>query len=49
MIGNRGHSWTWKVCNWFCCAHCGLVPLNNEATRKAMRAPCPSKDPTNEQ
>lgn len=26
MIGNRGHSWTWKVCNWFCCTHCGLVP-----------------------
>lgn len=30
---------TWPVC-----ARCGLVALRNDASRKALRAPCPGKE-----
>ena len=34
------HTLTKRVLHWPYCAHCGLVALNNEPTRKAMRAKC---------
>lgn len=34
------HSLTKKVCAWRYCAHCGLVTLNNDETRKAFKKLC---------
>lgn len=36
----RDHAWTSRVLSWPVCAHCGLVALKNDATRKAMASPC---------
>jgi len=34
------HVFNKKVCSWVYCSGCGLVALNNEATRKRMSKPC---------
>lgn len=34
------HSFTWKVLHHHACVRCGLLPLKNDATRRAMREPC---------
>jgi hypothetical protein len=36
----KGHSPTKRIVGYFFCAKCGLVYLKNEATRKAINAPC---------
>lgn len=41
MAGKLTHSFTKKIFNWMYCSHCGLVTLRNEATKKAMKQPCP--------
>ena len=41
--GNRRtgpHALTRKIMHWLYCARCGLVALKNDATRKALKAPC---------
>jgi len=38
------HSFSKKVCSWVYCSGCGLVALNNEATRKRMQKPCESME-----
>lgn len=35
------HAFNRKLLSWVRCAHCGLILLNNRATRRAMNAPCP--------
>ena len=45
MSKNRPHDSYWnKHLRKTCCAKCGLVYLNNEATRKAVAKPCPGAD-----
>ena len=34
------HAMTKSIFHWRYCAHCGLLALKNEATRKALRGPC---------
>jgi hypothetical protein len=34
------HSFTKKICHWWYCARCGLIALNNDATRNAMAKGC---------
>lgn len=36
----REHALTKRILNWSYCAHCGLVALKNDATRKALREKC---------
>ncbi len=38
------HSFNRKVCSWAYCSGCGLVALNNDATRKRMAKPCESME-----
>lgn len=33
---------------WGYCAYCGLVPLNNAASRKAWEKACPGSEPDDE-
>lgn len=40
-MAEKGHNFTGRFLSWVCCKKCGLVKLNNEATRRAARAPCP--------
>lgn len=40
------HAFTDKVLHWPVCAHCGLMALRNEATRRAMKAPCETWEDT---
>lgn len=40
FVNHASHRFTKKIHNWWCCAHCGLVLLRNDATRKAAKAPC---------
>jgi len=39
-VRRGAHSFSKRILNWQYCAHCGLVALKNDATRKAMRAEC---------
>lgn len=43
---NVPHKFNKKVlnCPWWYCSGCGLVALNNDATRKAMQRPCNSME-----
>lgn len=34
------HALKGRICAWAYCVRCGLLDLRNDATRKAMRAPC---------
>ena len=34
------HAFTKRALHWPYCAHCGLMCLRNDTTRKAMAAPC---------
>jgi hypothetical protein len=34
------HQMTRKILHWSYCAHCGLVALRNDETRKALKARC---------
>jgi hypothetical protein len=34
------HQMTRKILHWRYCARCGLMNLKNDATRRALRAPC---------
>jgi hypothetical protein len=36
----REHAFTRKILAWPYCAHCGLMLLKNEPTRRAARAKC---------
>lgn len=36
----RDHAMTKRILNWSYCAHCGLVGLKNDATRKALKEKC---------
>jgi hypothetical protein len=36
----RVHAFTKRACSWPYCAHCGLVLLKNDATRKAAKQAC---------
>lgn len=36
----REHAFTRQILSWPYCAHCGLMLLKNEATRKAAREKC---------
>lgn len=36
----RDHAFTRSILNWPYCAHCGLMLLKNDATRRAARAKC---------
>ena len=38
------HNFNKKICRWVYCSGCGLVALNNEATRKRMAKPCESME-----
>jgi hypothetical protein len=43
-MARHGHSPSRRICSWWYCVKCGLVYLNNAATRKAVKAPCPGDD-----
>lgn len=45
----KAHTQNWKILNWWACSVCGLVGLKNDASRAAMRAPCPGIEPTQEE
>lgn len=34
------HAFNRKVLHYQACSRCGLLPLKNDATRRAMREPC---------
>ena len=34
------HRMTERILHWHYCACCGLLALNNDVTRRALRAPC---------
>lgn len=36
----REHAFTKRIVSWSYCAHCGLVALKNEATRREMSRKC---------
>jgi hypothetical protein len=36
----RGHSFQYKVCHWWYCSGCGLIQMNNTASRKAAKQAC---------
>jgi hypothetical protein len=38
------HVFNKKIVSWMYCSGCGLVALNNEATRKRMQKPCVSME-----
>ena len=38
------HDFNKKIVSWMYCSGCGLVALNNEATRKRMQKPCVSME-----
>ena len=38
------HRFNKKICGWVYCSGCGLVALNNDATRKRMSKPCESME-----
>ncbi len=38
------HIFNKKIVSWMYCSGCGLVALNNEATRKRMQKPCESME-----
>ena len=38
------HAFTRKICHWPYCAHCGLVALKNDVSRKAAKAACEYED-----
>lgn len=41
----KGHKWLTYILRGFTvCAGCGLIRLNNKATEKAARKPCPGQD-----
>lgn len=40
----EAHSFTKRILHWPYCAHCGLVLLKNEATRRAAKALCEWED-----
>ena len=33
-----------RICHWFFCTKCGIVYLNNKATRKYLKKPCPGAE-----
>lgn len=42
-VGKRSsstHNLNMRVLHWRYCSRCGLLALNNKATRKALKAPC---------
>jgi hypothetical protein len=39
-MSDKGHVFTFKVCHWWGCKYCGLLLLNNNASRKESRKPC---------
>lgn len=41
---SRPHAMTKKVCHWSVCAHCGLVALKNDVSRRALRALCVTEE-----
>lgn len=43
-MSHKTHSFTLRICSWFYCARCGLVALNNAATKQAMNAPCRNRE-----
>jgi len=43
-MSKHQHSFLGKIFNWSYCVKCGLLTLKNEATRKAMKAPCRGAD-----
>ena len=36
----REHAMTGRILSWSYCAHCGLMNLKNEPTRKALKQKC---------
>lgn len=38
------HNMTKRILHWFYCVNCGLLALNNEASRLALRRPCVWED-----
>ena len=40
----RQHVFTLRICSWRYCAGCGLIMLNNDATRAAAAGPCGRED-----
>jgi hypothetical protein len=40
QVRRAPHKFTMKVLHWRACSTCGLLPLRNELTRKAIRAAC---------
>ena len=39
----NGHNFQRKLVGYFYCVKCGLIRLNNPATKQAERQPCPGK------
>lgn len=39
-VRRGSHAMTKKILNWPYCAHCGLVALKNEASRRKLKEPC---------
>lgn len=42
MSRSYKHAFTLRICHWLYCRHCGLVALNNDVTRRAMKRRCPA-------
>lgn len=38
------HALTQKIMHWKYCNNCGLMALNNDVTRKALKQPCVYED-----
>jgi hypothetical protein len=46
-MSHRTHSFVLRICSWFYCARCGLILLNNDATRRAASSPCRNREDGN--
>lgn len=44
MSKNKPHLFDARIAGYLYCVYCGLMALNNDATRKAIKCGCASRD-----